>query len=164
MPAILEFYNIEPGRLTSCETLGSWEAVDAVTEAAEHIAVVEDVRRVGLDDGDGDGRDDLRGRRRDTAAQRVDLSDARVRLWLELLERLGIPTAAEKPTRQKCDAETFARVTGWEGRTNEHARDAGRLVFGRSAGEVRLRQRLSAGDLRSGRSSDGLSGIGEPWA
>lgn len=64
-----------------------------------------------------------------------------------------LPTG--KRNRSKGDAETFARLTGWEGRTNEHARGAGRLVFGFSAGEVTLAggyltlpaQRIRAGTL-----------------
>lgn len=33
----------------------------------------------------------------------------------------------------KYKSETFARITGWTGRTNEHARDAAMLVFRRYA-------------------------------
>ncbi len=50
-------------------------------------------------------------------------------LWLDLCERLGLPAATVEPTRSKWDAETFRRITGWSGRTNEHGRDAARFVF-----------------------------------
>ena len=132
----LAFYDAEDGTLTRCEALDFWEAVEAVRSASDTIAgaVVEDARRVGL----YAHRDDLRGRRRDAAARSVGEIDAQVRLWLELFERLGIPAATEQPTRQKWDAETFAALTGWEGRTNEPARDAARLVFGRSAKQFTL--------------------------
>ena len=138
----LAFYDVEAGTLTRCEALDFWEAVEAVTEAADTIAgaVVEDARRIGL----YARRDDLRGRRRDAAARSVGEIDAQVRLWLELLERLAIPTATEQPTRQKWDAATFASLTGWEGRTNEHARDAARLVFGRSPAQIALAANVAA--------------------
>lgn len=35
----------------------------------------------------------------------------------------------EKPTTTKWDAETFAKMTGWKGRTNPETRDAGRIAF-----------------------------------
>jgi hypothetical protein len=106
-----------------------------VTEIAEDVAgvVIEDARSVGLYAKRGE-----RGRKRDRVARNVGMIDRDVQLWLDLCDRLGLPVATERPTRKKWDAETFRNVTGWEGRTNEHARDAGRLVFGRSPAQVRL--------------------------
>ena len=48
------------------------------------------------------------------------------------LKNNGIPFEAVPPknNRTKLDAGTFKKLTGWQERTNEHARDAAMLVFG----------------------------------
>jgi hypothetical protein len=45
---------------------------------------------------------------------------------------LGIPCRMVKPTAgaSKWTADYFKKVTGWQGRTNEHGRDAAILVYG----------------------------------
>lgn len=52
----------------------------------------------------------------------------------DFLIDLDIPHLAIKPSAgtTKWTAARFKRVTGWEGRTNEHGRDAAILVFGRT--------------------------------
>ena len=54
-------------------------------------------------------------------------------IWEDFCKDLGIPYLAEPPKKglTKWNAETFKKVTGWEGRTSNHARDAALLVFGR---------------------------------
>lgn len=54
-------------------------------------------------------------------------------IWQEALTDYGIPFEAVRPQQglTKWDADTFARITGWTGRTSNHARDAALLVFGR---------------------------------
>lgn len=69
---------------------------------------------------------------RDRIARGVGGVDLLTGLYLDLLGSLDVPVVAVEPSRQpKWDAETCARITGWTGRTNEHARDALRLVYGR---------------------------------
>ena len=53
-------------------------------------------------------------------------------IWEEFLEDSGIGYTHPAPGagRTKWDADTFARVTGWTGRTSNHARDAALLVWG----------------------------------
>lgn len=63
-------------------------------------------------------------------AQRVGMNKKEADLLIKAAERMGIYVRTIKPTKQKWNADTFRRVTGYEGRTNEHKRDAGRLVFG----------------------------------
>jgi len=55
------------------------------------------------------------------------------RIWEEFLEAHHIRYQAIKPAagRTKWAADYWARVTGWQGRTSEHARDAALLVFNR---------------------------------
>jgi hypothetical protein len=52
-------------------------------------------------------------------------------IWAEFLGTLNIPYKAVSPQAKgrKLDAAQFAKLTGWAGRTNEHARDAAMLVF-----------------------------------
>jgi hypothetical protein len=52
----------------------------------------------------------------------------------DFLADLGIPFAALSPKAKgkKVDSEQFKMITGWEGRTNEHARDAAMLVYNMS--------------------------------
>ena len=54
-------------------------------------------------------------------------------IWEEFCRENGFEYTAIPPRKgaTKWDAETFARVTGWEGRTSNHARDAALLVFGK---------------------------------
>lgn len=55
------------------------------------------------------------------------------RIWEEYLTDLDVAFEALAPRAgmTKWDAAQWARVTGWKGRTSEHARDAALLVFGR---------------------------------
>lgn len=54
-------------------------------------------------------------------------------IWQDFLTALGVPFEAVKPATgaTKWDATTFAKVTKWPSRTNEHGRDAAILIFGR---------------------------------
>jgi len=54
-------------------------------------------------------------------------------IWEEALTDWGIPFVKKAPKNNmtKLPAETFAKITGWKGRTNEHVRDAAMLVYGR---------------------------------
>lgn len=60
-------------------------------------------------------------------------------IWEDYLKGVGIPFIARKPAAgsTKWPAEKFKRLTGWGGRTSEHARDAGVLVFGLNESMVR---------------------------
>jgi hypothetical protein len=54
------------------------------------------------------------------------------RIWEDFLKDSGIPFEAVAPqqNKTKIKAETFRKITGWTGRTTEHSRDAGMLVYG----------------------------------
>lgn len=55
------------------------------------------------------------------------------KLWIEYAEHYGIPYRAVKPGKlRKIDAVTFAKLTGWTGRTSEHARAAAMMVHERT--------------------------------
>jgi hypothetical protein len=54
-------------------------------------------------------------------------------IWEEFCENYDIPYTAVPPRKglTKWDAETFNKMTGWQGRTSNHARDAALLVWGK---------------------------------
>ena len=53
-------------------------------------------------------------------------------IWEDFCTDYEIPFKARPPLKggTKVTAEYFRMLTGWEGRTSEHARDAAMLVFG----------------------------------
>ena len=54
-------------------------------------------------------------------------------IWQDALTDWGIPFEMVPPRAgaTKWTADTFARITGYKGRTSNHARDAALLVYGR---------------------------------
>lgn len=54
-------------------------------------------------------------------------------IWEDFLKDLGVDYIAQAPRAgmTKLSPEAFARLTGWKGRTSNHARDAAMLVYGR---------------------------------
>lgn len=54
-------------------------------------------------------------------------------IWEDFLIDSGIPFVTTKPgnVATKVTPSWFRKLTGWEGRCSEHARDAAMLVFGR---------------------------------
>jgi len=64
-------------------------------------------------------------------AQDIGRNKCMAELLIQYFEREKISYEALRPTKAKWDAATFKRITGWQGRTNSHMRDAGRIVFGR---------------------------------
>lgn len=71
---------------------------------------------------------------RDRAARSVGQVDALTELYVCALRGYGVPVATVAPAViRKWDGATFRRVTGHDGRTNQHGRDAARLAWGRPA-------------------------------
>lgn len=60
-------------------------------------------------------------------------------IWEDFCTEYAIPYTALPPRKglTKWDADTFARVTGWKGRTSNHARDAAMLVYGRKNNQTK---------------------------
>lgn len=53
------------------------------------------------------------------------------KIWQQFCELRGLRLTSKAPTKglTKWDAAAFSRITGWNGRTSEHARDAALLVW-----------------------------------
>jgi len=63
-------------------------------------------------------------------AQNIGMNKQIAKTLMEFMESKGINFVPIRPFRKKMDAEQFKNLTKWEGRTNQHNRDAARLVFG----------------------------------
>lgn len=65
-------------------------------------------------------------------AQGAGYVKAHCQIWEDFLTDYRIPFEAIAPRRNvtKLSAEQFERITGYKGRTSEHARDAAMLVYG----------------------------------
>ena len=113
------------------EEVSSMGAVDALVRVqlmqlagSLHIVVFEDARlRTWFG---AKGREALQG------AGSIKRESA---IWADWLAMLGCAYKAVSPKAKgaKLDAVQFERLTGWTGRTNEHARDSAMLVFGMRA-------------------------------
>jgi hypothetical protein len=113
-------------RLVSVESVGIVTAMAMVrmmhTHSSLHSVIFEDAR--------------LRtwfGKKGREALQGAGSVKRDCQIWSEFLTGLeGVPFKPVSPQSKgaKLDAAQFARVTGWAGRTNEHARDAAMLVWG----------------------------------
>ncbi len=51
-------------------------------------------------------------------------------IWDDFLADHKIPSISQAPRGTKRSAQEFRVLTGWQGRTNEHSRDAGLMIFG----------------------------------
>lgn len=65
-------------------------------------------------------------------AQGAGYVKAHCQIWEDFLRDMDIPFEMIAPRRNvtKLSAEQFGRITGYKGRTSEHARDAAMLVYG----------------------------------
>lgn len=63
-------------------------------------------------------------------ARNVGENHATGKLLDVMASSFGIATVLVRPTKTKLNAEQFNRLTGWQGRTNQEARDAGVLIWG----------------------------------
>lgn len=112
--------------LLACEAIAIHEAMARVKQHHEsgllHLVAFEDARlRTWLG---SKGREALQG----AGSIKRDCT-----IWADFLAALGAPYVNLKPASgaTKWTAERFAKFTGWQGRTNEHGRDAAVLVLGR---------------------------------
>lgn len=117
---------------TELKTLNFWDCYDYVLDqwaSADRLLVkVEDPRgnRPVFDRGQ-------RGAKRTKIAQNIGGVKKEAGLLIQGFQRFGIPTQGVVPKSKKWSAQMFNRISGWEGQSNEHTRDAGRLVVGMRA-------------------------------
>ncbi len=137
------FIGIDPGTHTG---LAIWDAIDkrflqvktcSIVEAMATINEIDNLQIAGLYFEDAKLRQYLpreasvseyRGKLMGAGSVKRDST-----IWREYCAYWGIPYVAVAPRKgmTKWNADYFAKVTGWKGRTSEHARDAALLVFQR---------------------------------
>jgi len=120
-------------RLIDVRTGNFWTVIEHVTATYpthETVIVIEDPNlNPSMHAGTLKGAAGVRAALR--IAQNVGENKAEARLLIEGFERAGYAVEPFKPTRSKPTEDHFRRVTGYEGRTSEHARDAAMFVYGR---------------------------------
>jgi hypothetical protein len=126
-------WDAQEKRLISVQTLKIHEAMAYVLQGQAsgmlHSVTFEDARlRTWFGSADARQKRSGPGIREGVGSVKRDCT-----IWADFLGAHGIAYRAVKPAAgaTKWTAEQFARVTGWTGRTSEHARDAAILVFGK---------------------------------
>lgn len=138
-------------RIESMSIIQAMRAVESVRTAAPEedqlFVIFEDARkRKRFDKADKEEEGYKKGARREgVGSVKRDSS-----IWQEFLLDIGVPFKARTPMATKWKAEHFRRLTKWEGRTNEHSRDAAMIVNGLNVPMVRsmlttYKQTLTAG-------------------
>ena len=122
----ISVYSTGRKELLRCETVGICTAMSIVSDILKKrpIEVYFEDARLRKWFGVKAGREKLQGAgsiKRDCA------------IWEEFcnINKIPFKAVAPKDTVTKMDAETFKKLTKWEGKTSEHSRDSGMLVFGR---------------------------------
>lgn len=62
-------------------------------------------------------------------AQNVGMNKQMAKFLIEYCTRMGFRVQEVRPHRKKVNAEVFKMRTKWQGRTNQHGRDAGLIVY-----------------------------------
>lgn len=112
-------------KFLSLDTIPIHKALDLVKSLSfDHpVVIIEDARMRKWYTGNVSGK-----------AQGAGSVKRDCKIWEDFCRDNGIAFRLQPPSKgmTKWDAEAFARMTGWKGRTSEHARDAALLVWGRS--------------------------------
>jgi hypothetical protein len=67
---------------------------------------------------------------RENMASKIGENRREAELLIEGLRQRGFTVKEVKPTQTKMDADEFKRLTKYQGKTNQHVRDAAMLVYG----------------------------------
>ncbi len=137
------FLGLDPGRQTGWAvwdaarevfveilTADFWKAYAMVqTYRPAHCCIVIEMPSGATYDHDLDQTPD-KARRREKVSRNVGSVQREAQLLAEGLDRLGYTVRRIRPRQSKLGARAFRRLTSYAGRTSQHGRDAGMLVFG----------------------------------
>lgn len=123
----LAAWDSESRRFLDVMTLPIHRAIRYVTDCPGCTVVIEDARKRKWIPREGSIKE-MKGRAMGAGSVKRD-----AKIWQDLCEDYGIAFEVVPPRKgaTKWDAGVFSRITGWKGRTSNHARDAALLVFGR---------------------------------
>ncbi|MEM1095316.1 MAG: hypothetical protein AAGJ10_12005 [Bacteroidota bacterium] len=129
----LALYSPEAHVLVEVTSGTFWAMAERVrrewTQGRLALVVIEDTRALPIYERHNNKK--LDRPRRDRLCRNVGRIDRDCALWAALCEETGIPYRLVKPIKGgKWSADTLRGVTGFSGRTNQHGRDAARLVWG----------------------------------
>lgn len=114
-------------------TMTFWEAIDylkQVSDITSTVVVIEDVTQ-----NKPTFNRNMNVRANTRISQNVGQNKRDCQLIIEWCELNNIEVIRVRPTKgslTKLDADQFKKITGYEGRSSSHSRDAAMLVFGRS--------------------------------
>lgn len=114
------------GRLDMLETIEPWRLPEFIADVRPARVVFEDSRLESFVWTQAMSR---------PAALKMARNVGEVDAWCKLIAaicaRLDVPANGVSPTRKgaKLDAKSFAQVTGWTGKCNEHTRDAAMVAW-----------------------------------
>lgn len=117
----------EKQKLTRVESMGIIEAQQEVLKLCEQGDVMLHIEDARMRKWYGNDQKKSAAKRQGAGSIKRDAS-----VWEEFCVYHGIPCRMVNPMNNttKLDAKAFKRMTGWQGRTNEHGRDAAMLVVG----------------------------------
>ncbi len=137
------FIGLDAGRRTGLATWDAerfavlttttfWEAIALVETypAGEVVVVIEDPAQNRPTFAHGTPRTLQAARRREKISRDVGRNQREARLLADGLGRKGYRVRPTRPRSSKLDEAQFKRLTRYQGRTSQHGRDAGMLVFG----------------------------------
>lgn len=118
------------GKLDSVQTLSIIEALDSVRLKANLAMSVGKNVKIYIEDA---RKRKWFGKNANAKKQGAGSIKRDSKIWEEFCVYHGIAyeLVAPKDSKTKLPADTFKRLTGWQGRTSQHARDAVMLVWGR---------------------------------
>ncbi len=119
-------WDIEAQRLLSCKTMKIDEAMETIRETWDAgnsiLVIIEDARL----------RKFFKGENMAAKQQGAGSIKRDAKIWEDYLTRLRIDFKLVNPTsrKTKITSEYFKKISKFEGRTSNHARDAAMLVLG----------------------------------
>lgn len=121
-------YDVDAGELCLVESWSFWltfEFVLSFYDRSSTLVIVEDASLISPTFHHAAHSEAAKA----MTSQRVGQVKRESQLLIEGLRRAGFFVQGVKP-RGKINATQFQRLTGWQGRTNQHSRDAGILTYG----------------------------------
>lgn len=130
---------IHDGEIREVQTSDFWEVYHHLYRYAKREDSVIVIEQGGLNSPTFYQASNLRAQNK--TSQRVGQANREAELLAAGLEKAGFQVVRVRPTKSKWDKATCQQITGYSGRTSEHARDALRLAYEYSL-QVKLQKRV----------------------